>query len=91
MDATGRCGSSRTTAEVDPLLPGAGGFAPLIAAALLKAWSWPAVAIYMAIMAAITVVATLLATETYQRDIDADDQREQDLVSDRRVTPEAPA
>ena len=69
----------------------AGGFAPLIAAALLKAWDWPAVAAYMALMAAISVVATLLASETYQRDIDADDQREQELVSDRRVTPEARA
>jgi MFS family permease len=42
----------------------AGGFAPLIAAALLKAWGWPAVAAYMALMAAITVVATLMASET---------------------------
>jgi MFS family permease len=56
------------------------GFAPLIAAALLKAWSWPAVALYMAVMAAVTVVATLLATETYQSDINADDPREQELV-----------
>ena len=66
----------------------AGGFAPLIAAALLKAWGWPAVAAYMALMAAITVVATWLASETYQREIDADDQREQELVSGRG-TPEA--
>ena len=58
----------------------AGGFAPLIAAALLKAWGWPAVAIYMDVMAVITVVATLLATETHQRDLEADDQREQELV-----------
>jgi MFS family permease len=58
----------------------AGGFAPLIAAALLKTWSWPAVALYMAVMAAVTVVATLLATETYQSDINADDPREQELV-----------
>jgi MFS transporter, MHS family, shikimate and dehydroshikimate transport protein len=65
----------------------AGGFAPLIAAALLQAWGWPAVALYMAVMAAVTVVATLLATETYQSDIDADDQREQELVSASRVSP----
>jgi MFS family permease len=58
----------------------AGGFAPLIAAALLKAWSWPAVALYMAVMALITVVATLLTTETYQSDIDTDDAREQELI-----------
>jgi MFS family permease len=64
----------------------AGGFAPLIAAALLKAWGWPAVAAYMALMAAITVVATWLASETYQREIDADDEREQELVSGSRVS-----
>ena len=69
----------------------AGGFAPLIAAALLKAWDWPAVAAYMALMAAITVVATWLASETYQREIDADDHREQELVSRKQVTPEARA
>jgi MFS family permease len=60
----------------------AGGFAPLVAAALLKAWDWPAVALYMAAMALITVVATLLVTETYQSDIDADDAREQELISE---------
>ena len=70
----------------------AGGFAPLIAAALLKAWGWPAVAAYMALMAAITVVATWLTSETYQNDIDADDHREQELVSGKKeVTPEARA
>ena len=58
----------------------AGGFAPLVAAALLQAWGWQAVAVYMAAMALITVVATLLATETYQSDIDADDARERELV-----------
>jgi MFS family permease len=58
----------------------AGGFAPLVAAALLKAWDWPAVALYMAAMALITVVATLLTTETYQSDIDTDDAREQELI-----------
>jgi metabolite-proton symporter len=61
----------------------AGGFAPLVAAALLKVWGWPAVAAYMAVMAAITVVATWLASETYQSDIDADDDRERDLASER--------
>ena len=64
----------------------AGGFAPLIAAALLKAWGWPAVAAYMALMAAITVVATWLTSETYQNEIDADDHREQELVSGKQVT-----
>jgi metabolite-proton symporter len=59
----------------------AGGFAPLIAAALLKWWGWPAVAAYMALMAAITVVTTLLTPETYKRDIEADDQRERELTA----------
>jgi MHS family shikimate/dehydroshikimate transporter-like MFS transporter len=53
----------------------AGGFAPLIAVALLAAADDKPtyVAIYMSVMAAITVVATLFARETYQQDI-ADDQ-----------------
>jgi MFS transporter, MHS family, shikimate and dehydroshikimate transport protein len=67
----------------------AGGFAPLVAAALLKAWDWPAVALYMAAMALITVVATLLTTETYQSDIDTDDAREQELIG-AGTTPGAP-
>ena len=37
-------------------------------------------ALYMAAMALITVVATLLTTETYQSDIDTDDVREQELI-----------
>jgi hypothetical protein len=44
----------------------------------------------MAVMAAVTVVATLLATETYQSDIYADDAREQELVG-ADATPRAPA
>jgi metabolite-proton symporter len=49
-----------------------GGFAPLIAAALLAAnhGSPTLVATYMAVMGVITVVATYFAPETYQRDID---------------------
>jgi hypothetical protein len=34
----------------------------------------------MAVMAAISVVATWLATETYQSDIHTDDARERELV-----------
>ena len=68
----------------------AGGFAPLVAAALLKAWDWPAVAAYMALMAAITVVATLLTHETHRSDIDADDERERELVG-AETTPGARA
>jgi MFS transporter, MHS family, shikimate and dehydroshikimate transport protein len=52
----------------------AGGFSPLIAVALLAANDGDPtlVAIYMALMAAITIVATLFARETYREDIDAD-------------------
>src|SRR5919197_3029400 len=62
----------------------AGGFAPLIAAALLKWSGWPAVAGYMALMAAITVVATWLATETFREDIYAEHAVERDLVREAR-------
>jgi MFS family permease len=48
--------------------------------ALLEAWDWPAVAVYMAVMAAITVVATWLVAETHRSDIHADDERERELV-----------
>jgi hypothetical protein len=38
------------------------------------------------------VVATWLTSETYQNEIDADDHREQELVSGKKeVTPEARA
>jgi MFS transporter, MHS family, shikimate and dehydroshikimate transport protein len=49
----------------------AGGFAPLIAVALLAAGgNEPTlVAIYMAVMALITVIATYFARETYQQDL----------------------
>jgi MHS family shikimate/dehydroshikimate transporter-like MFS transporter len=47
----------------------AGGFAPLIATALLSAYGYPAVALYMIAMALITITAVYLATETYRRDI----------------------
>jgi metabolite-proton symporter len=49
-----------------------GGFAPLIAAALLAAngGSPTLVAVYMVVMGVITVVATYFAPETYQRDIE---------------------
>jgi MHS family shikimate/dehydroshikimate transporter-like MFS transporter len=47
----------------------AGGFAPLIATALLAAYGYPAVALYMIVMALITIMAVYLATETYPRDI----------------------
>ena len=43
----------------------AGGLAPFIATALLAAWGKTAVAIYMMVLAAITVTATYLAPETH--------------------------
>jgi MFS transporter, MHS family, shikimate and dehydroshikimate transport protein len=46
-----------------------GGLAPFIATALLASWGSHAVAAYMMLLAAITVVATWLAPETYRADI----------------------
>jgi MFS transporter, MHS family, shikimate and dehydroshikimate transport protein len=59
----------------------AGGLAPLIAAALLKASGYVAVAVYMAVMAVITIVATWLASETHQTDIEAENEAERELAS----------
>jgi MFS transporter, MHS family, shikimate and dehydroshikimate transport protein len=47
----------------------AGGFAPLIATALLAKWGNSAVAAYIAIMALITLVSTMLASETFREDL----------------------
>jgi MFS transporter, MHS family, shikimate and dehydroshikimate transport protein len=58
----------------------AGGFAPLIAAALLEATGYAAVAAYMAGMAVITIVSTYLASETFREDIHAEHAAERDLV-----------
>jgi metabolite-proton symporter len=62
----------------------AGGFAPLIATALLAAGGWELVALYMVGMGIISVVATLFARETFQTDIDADDREEEELVRAKR-------
>jgi MFS transporter, MHS family, shikimate and dehydroshikimate transport protein len=58
----------------------AGGFAPLIATALLAAFGYLAVAIYMGAMALITIVTTCLASETFREDIYAEHAVERDLV-----------
>ncbi|MDP8949745.1 MAG: MHS family MFS transporter [Actinomycetota bacterium] len=62
----------------------AGGLSPFIATALL-AWAggdpWP-VALYMAAMAVISVVAVLLARETYQGDIYEDQPEERRLITE---------
>jgi len=47
----------------------AGGFAPLVATALLATWGSLAVAAYVALMALITIVSTLLAAETFRDDL----------------------
>ena len=60
----------------------AGGLSPLIATALLGYYGWPAVALYTAGMAVITVVATYLAAETFQGDIFEDQPEEHQLMAE---------
>ena len=62
----------------------AGGFAPLIAVALLAAYGYGAVAAYMAAMALLTTVSVILAAETYRDDINEDQPQERRLISERR-------
>jgi MFS transporter, MHS family, shikimate and dehydroshikimate transport protein len=62
----------------------AGGFAPLIATALLAAGGWELVALYVVVMGLITVVSTLLAPETLGTDFDRDDEAELELVREKR-------
>ena len=64
----------------------AGGFAPLVATALLAAGggSPTLVAIYMMAMGLISVVATLVAKETVGKDVHEDEQEERELVRERR-------
>jgi MFS transporter, MHS family, shikimate and dehydroshikimate transport protein len=59
----------------------AGGLSPLIATALLGYYGWSAVALYTAIMALITVVATYLTAETFQGDIFRDQPEERQLIA----------
>jgi len=53
----------------------AGGFAPLIATALLASVGYGAVAAYMAVMALITVVSTYFASETYRGEISEEEAK----------------
>ena len=64
----------------------AGGFAPLIATALLAANGGDPtlVALYMVGLGLITVVATLFAPETYQKDVHEDEDEERELVRETR-------
>jgi MFS family permease len=52
----------------------AGGFAPLIATALLASVGYVAVAAYMSLMALITLVSTYLASETYRDEISDEEE-----------------
>jgi hypothetical protein len=62
----------------------AGGFAPLIATALLAAGGWELVALYVVAMGLISVVATWFARETRHVDFDRDEEPEKELVRERR-------
>ncbi|MDF2701485.1 MAG: major facilitator superfamily 1 [Rubrobacteraceae bacterium] len=61
----------------------AGGLSPLIAVALLASYGYTAVAVYMAFMALITVISVLLASETFQEDIEETQPAERRLVSEK--------
>ncbi len=63
-----------------------GGLSPLAAVALFAAFGYWAVAALMAFMALITVVSVILATETYQSDINATEAREESLFSGGQQT-----
>ena len=58
----------------------AGGLSPFIATALLAAFGYWAVALYLVFMALITIVAVVLATETFQDDINVDQEQERQLI-----------
>jgi len=60
----------------------AGGVAPLISVALLASLGYGAVAVYMAVMALITVVSVFLAEETYQGDFSETQDAERRLISE---------
>ena len=60
----------------------AGGLSPLIAVALLASYGYPAVAAYMAIMALITVVSVILASETFRENILETQAEERQLIAE---------
>jgi MFS transporter, MHS family, shikimate and dehydroshikimate transport protein len=68
----------------------AGGLSPLIAVALLASYGYPAVAVYMAIMALITVVSVILASETFREDILETQAEERRLVAEGPGEPGTP-
>ncbi len=58
----------------------AGGLSPLIAVALLAAFGYWAVALYIMFMCIVTLVAIFIATETNQLDIAAEQAQERQLI-----------
>lgn len=60
----------------------AGGLSPLIAVALLAAFGYWAVALYIMFMCVVTLVAIFIATETNQLDIAADQAQERELIQE---------
>ena len=68
----------------------AGGFAPLISLALLTAYGYGAVALYMAAMALITVISVLLVTETFRSDIRETQAAERQLIAEGPGEPGTP-
>ena len=60
----------------------AGGLAPLIAVSLLAAFGYGAVAVYMIVLALITVISVIFASETFRDDIHATHERERQLISE---------
>jgi MFS transporter, MHS family, shikimate and dehydroshikimate transport protein len=60
----------------------AGGLAPTISVALLAAYGYTAISVYMAIMALITVVSVILASETFREDIAEMRAEERRLVAE---------
>jgi MFS transporter, MHS family, shikimate and dehydroshikimate transport protein len=68
----------------------AGGLSPLIAVALLASYGYPAVAVYMAIMALITVVSVILTSETFREDILETQAEERRLVAEGPGEPGTP-
>jgi MHS family shikimate/dehydroshikimate transporter-like MFS transporter len=59
----------------------AGGLAPFIGVALLSRYGYTAVALYMIVMALVTIVAVYLATETYRRDLSGRDRDDEQQVA----------
>ena len=60
----------------------AGGLAFPISEYLIATYDWQAIAIYMALMALITVVSVLLASETYRGDINETSPQERELLTE---------